>query len=225
MWRLLLEAETTHAYDAAATIGSLSRDLLASLDVAPPARQGLMEPPESSFDVGELTTYARTLSPRPSRFVLQGDGWDAVCEAVPQPVGVVERLTVSAAPGDGPVGGDVVERFLGRAGAAGAEVALLGYHRASPDGYVPSRLTGPTLPAALRLSRARFPSLGEDEARRLGGPGARLDEEALRVTWSLSPSLDGQQQSGESNPAVQLVSLLDGVRHHDSHRHAAAPGG
>ncbi len=143
----------------------------------------------------------------------------------PQPVGVVERLTVSAKPGDGPVGGDVVERFLGRAGAAGAEVALLGYHRASPDGYVPSRLTGPTLPAALRLSRARFPSLGEDEARRLGGPGARLDEEALRVTWSLSPSLDGQQQSGESNPAVQLVSLLDGVRHHDSHRHAAAPGG
>lgn len=114
-------------------------------------------------------------------------------------------------------------------GGAGGTTLTVGRRRTpSPRGRpkgVVSRLTGPTLPAALRLSRARFPSLGEDEARRLGGPGARLDEEALRVTWSLSPSLDGRQQSGESNPAVRLVSLLDGVRHHDSHRHAAAPGG
>lgn len=220
-WHVLVEAETTHPYTDSARIGAFSRDLLASVGLQAPARQGLMEPPEAAFDVAELTTYARTLSPRPSRFVLQGPGWEAVCEAVPQPVGVVERLTVSATPGPEPLGGPILDGFLDRARDVGAETALLGYRRAGAEGQVPSRLTGPTVPAALHLSRRRFPSLSDGEARRVGGPAAMLDDSALQVSWSLEAAED----EPESNPAVQLVTLLDAVQHHDSHRHAAASSG
>ncbi|MET1004735.1 MAG: DUF6177 family protein [Propionibacteriaceae bacterium] len=224
-WRVLVEAETTHSYEESATIGTFSRDLLASIDLAAPVRQGLMEPPESSFDVGELTTYARTLSPNPSRFVLQGPGWEAVCEAVPQPIGVVERLTLSATAGEELLDDAILDRFLHRARESGADSALVGYRRGSAAGQVPSRLTGPTVPAALHLSRARFPTLRDAEARRLAGPAVRLDDRAIQLTWSLAADEAEGSDAGEvpeQNPAVDLARLLDAVQHHDSHRHAAA---
>ncbi len=221
-WRILVEAETTHPYQDSAMIGSFSRDLLTSLGLEDPSRQGLMEPPETGFDVPEMTTYARTLSPRPTRFVLQGPRWDAVVEAVPQPVGVVERLTLSAEPGEQLLAAELVSRFLERAEDLGAESALLGYRRGSSQGHVPSRLTGPAVPAALHLSRGRFPTLQDPEALRLGGPNLTLDEKSLRLTWSLDGSEAVEaEEDPERNPAVHLLTLLEAVQHHDSHRHAA----
>ena len=222
-WQVLLEAETTHAYGDFATIGAFSRDLISSLDLAAPARQGLMEPPESAFDLGELTTYARTLSPRPTRFVLQGPGWDAVCEAVPQPVGVVERLTLSAS-ADDLLTAEQTTRFLDRARDVSAESALVGYRRTSSTGHVPSRLTGPTVPVALHLSRHRFPTLTTEEARRIGGAAAEVDDTALRLAWSITADEPDPDAAPEmQNPAVHLLEVLDALQHHDSHRHGRPP--
>lgn len=246
-WRVLLEAETTHAYQDAASIGGFSRDLLTSIGLEAPTRQGLMEPPETGYAVDELTTYARTLSPRPSRFVLQGPGWDAVCEAVPQPIGVVERLTLSAGAQTAPLGAEsqglelmgaeLHERFLGQAHRSGAEIALLGYRRGSADGQVPSRLTGPTMPAALHLSRGRFPTLTDAEATRVAGPAAVVDPAWVQLTWALpsaathierpraaGQAVPGDAEGPEPNPAIQLLTLLEAVQHHDAHRHAAQRG-
>ncbi len=100
---------------------------------------------------------------------------------MPQPIGVVEKLTLSATASQALVDDGLVERFLDRARDAGAESALLGYRRGSAAGHVPSRLTGPTVPAALHLSRARFPTLGDAEARRVGGPGVVVDPAPLRL--------------------------------------------
>ncbi len=227
-WRLVVEAETTHPYQDAAVVGAFSRDVLTSAGLESPIRQGLMEPPEAAFDVSELTTYARVLSPRPTRFVLQGPGWEAVCEAVPQPIGVVERVTVSASAHGSLLAGHEVASFLESAGALGAESALLGYRRGSAAGYVPSRLTGPTVPAGLLLSRGRFPTLGDAEARRLGGSALSLDERTARLVWTLDGTQSQEESRGEApgdpqpNPAVHLVTLLEAVQHHDSHRHAAS---
>jgi hypothetical protein len=220
-WQVLLEVETTHAYGDAATIGAFSRDLIASLDLAAPARQGLMEPPESAFDLDELTTYARTLSPRPSRFVLQGPGWEAVCEAVPQPIGVVERLTLSAA-ADDLLTDEQTRRFLDRARDVGAESALVGYRRTSSTGHVPSRLTGPTVPVALHLSRHRFPTLTTAEAQRIGGAVAEVDDDVLRLAWTITAD-EPAPEAEQHNPAVHLLEVLDALQHHDSHRHGGPP--
>jgi hypothetical protein len=105
---------------------------------------------------------------------------------------------------------------------------LVGYRRTSSTGQVPSRLTGPTVPVALHLSRHRFPTLTTAEARRIGGAVAEVDDEVLRFAWSITAegteSSDDEAAPEQQNPAVHLLEVLDALQHHDSHRHGRPPG-
>ncbi|MGL4172680.1 MAG: DUF6177 family protein [Actinomycetota bacterium] len=222
-WVLWAQAETTHAYRDSLSVGSFSREILSAICPTSPIRQGLLEPPESLFDITQLTEYARSASPDPTRFVMNGEGWEAVIETVPQPIGVVERVTACVHPVRAVADHDLAARFTERAAVTRAESALIGHRRVSPGGFMPSRMTGPTIPAAVYLARSRYPTLNETEARQLGESGYACDRHGHTFTWDLNAASDADDSSPRpTNPARALMALMSNIQHHDSHQKAAA---
>ncbi|MCH1865815.1 DUF6177 family protein [Nocardioides sp. CFH 31398] len=222
-WTLVLQAETTHPFAASTVVGEFTRAVCAAAGHAPPTRMGLFEPPESDFDPATLTAYAKKVSPGPARLLLEGPTLDGAVELVPQPIGVVERVTLLAdvETSAGPMDDEAVRSFVRGVLAAGGQVALAGYRRTTGARLVPARVTGPTFPRVVTLARSRFPTLGDEEALRLGGSTARLVADpvaALVVPIDLRPD---EPVPLEDNPAVWWARFVEAVGHHDGHRHAA----
>jgi Family of unknown function (DUF6177) len=220
-WRLLVVAETMHPYDESTTVGQFARAVYAAAGLTSPVASGVLEPPEAAFESSALTAYAQEASPNPSRFTLRGESSDGVLQTRPQPPGLVERVEIVADTQDEPRPYGTADDFAASVLGAGAQTATLGYARFAPDRGTPARFLGPVVPAVAVFARSRFPTLTDAEARRLGGPSARLLSTpipALVVEYDLAPS-DGND--GESAPQENAIlghaRLVSELEKHDEH--------
>ncbi|MDF8265483.1 DUF6177 family protein [Luteipulveratus flavus] len=214
-WAPLAHAETVHPYSDGLRIGNLTTGLYAAAGLSAPRAVGVVEPAETPYDPALLTEIAQHASPGPSRFVLAGMGTDGWLDVLPQPPGVVEQVEVTLDPRAEAFASAALAAFADQVLEAGAEIAVLGYRRSTGGRQVPSRQTGPTVPAVAVFARRRFPTLNDAGALRLAGRPGRLVETpvpALVVEYAATPGRPGSEDAGES-----LLRLIDGLSLHDTY--------
>ncbi|KNX38600.1 DUF6177 family protein [Luteipulveratus halotolerans] len=214
-WAPLVHAEVVHPYDAPMRIGELTADVCRSAGLTPPSWAGIIEPPESAYDPELITDVAQQVSPGPSRFVITGSGFDGMLDVIPQPPGVVEQMEVTADPRHGRLPSEALAEFAVGVIDAGAEIAVLGYRRSTGGRLVPSRMTGPTVPAVAVFARRRFPDLSDAGALRLAGRSARLVETPLPAVVVEYDAEPGTPEGDEA--AARLIRLIEGLAMHDIH--------
>lgn len=171
-WVLVVEADTMHEGSAGTVIGPFLQQVCGACGLGPIVGQGLMEPVESPWDEGTLTAYARAQSPGPARLVVRGRDHDGLASVVPQPVGLLERLELTA---------DAPAELLNEDGLramghglldAGSQLAVLGYRRSTGTRLVDAWPSGPVLPGLIAVQASRFPGLSEHDLRELLPEGA-----------------------------------------------------
>lgn len=194
-WALHVAAEAVHPYDTA-EVGALTSAVFRAAGLGPPEGYGVLEPVDAPYTVGGVGRLVDAYAPRPATITAVSAAGDALITARQVDSGTLESTEILAG-APTPLERDALTDFTRDVLTAGAQVARLGYRRAADGRYLSARRAGPTLPAALVVTRNRLPGLTDDELLALG-PGIALIEvpvPALRVTWDVDPdhTLAGSQ--------------------------------
>lgn len=157
---IMVETEVVHAYAEDVRIGGLIEDLHAMLGLPRPTTLGLLEPAEAEFDQGVATSIARQRTPESTTFFTSGAG-DGVVSVIPQPIGLVERATITF-PAEQWTGDE--SGLLDRLEARGAQLSTIWSTSAGPA----AAGSEGSAPSVISLARSRYPDLDPDELAQLG---------------------------------------------------------
>lgn len=157
-WVFALDAEVLHPYDRA-TPGTMTESVVAAFDRGKPQFAGLMEPPESEWDVAAVTELARVMSQGSTSLCVEGQGWHGSLTIQPEPGGVMERCELLLDAGAEPMDADGLFALGQRVADTGVQFAMIGYRWATERHVITPASVNPALPAALVADPARFPGL------------------------------------------------------------------
>lgn len=215
VWSLAVEIDTIHGRSEEVSVGALARNVAESCQVGPLTGQGLMEPVEGAFDEASLTSYSQTESPEPARFLLAGEGADAVGSLVPQPVGLLERMELVGDAPPAPWNAQELSSLGVTLLGHGAQLAVVGYRMSSTDRLRDVWPVGPVLPGLIAIRGDRFPTLPVAELEELAPPGTTAV--SAPSGWVMpfpAPADLSQEESHEILEAWDAVLVL--LSQHDA---------